>query len=266
MRNLTWKKVFIKALPLLTLVALILIWQGWVVVKNTPRYLLPSPVDVARSIQEHWPRLLSHTRVTLVETLLGFGLSVGVGVPLAVAIVYSKWTENMLYPLLVGSQAVPKIAIAPLLLVWLGFGMTSKVLVAFLIAFFPVVVATATGLRGVSEDTLRMVDSMGASTWQTFRRVRFPTAVPGMLSGFKVAIALAVVGAVVGEFVGSNAGLGHYLLLASGNFDTPLLFASVVMLTLMGVTLFYLLAILETRLNRWSTGRAGEVDAYSFSS
>ena len=170
----------------------------------------------------------------------------------------------LLFALLVGSQAIPKIAIAPLLLVWVGFGMTSKVLVAFLIAFFPVVVATATGLRAVSEDTMRLVDSMGASTWQTFRRVRFPTSVPSMLGGFKVAIALAVVGAVVGEFVGSNAGLGHLVLVASGNFDTSLLFASIVMLTFMGVALFYLVAIVETRLNRWSSGGATQVDSQSF--
>ena len=166
MKNLTWQKVLIKLLPLLTLVALVVFWQAWVEINDTPRYLLPSPTDVFTATQENWSRLLFHSRVTLVETLLGFGLSVAVGVPLAVAIVYSKWVENMLYPLLVGSQAIPKIAIAPLLLVWLGFGMTSKVLVAFLIAFFPVVVATATGLRGVSEDTLRLVESMGASTWQ----------------------------------------------------------------------------------------------------
>ena len=264
MKNLTWRKVLVKLLPMLTLVALVVIWQAWVEINDTPRYLLPSPTDVFAATQENWSRLLFHGKVTLVETLLGFGLSVAVGVPLAVAIVYSKWIENMLYPLLVGSQAIPKIAIAPLLLVWLGFGMTSKVLVAFLIAFFPVVVATATGLRGVSEDTLRLVESMGASTWQVFRRVRFPTSVPSMLGGFKVAIALAVVGAVVGEFVGANAGLGHYVLVAGGNFNTPLLFASVVALTVMGVALFYLLGIIEARLNRWAAGGAVDSDAFTF--
>lgn len=264
MKRINWGLIGIRVLPVVTIIGILILWQLWVVVDNTPRYLLPSPIDVGESMSENWKSLIRHGRVTLVETLAGFGMSVAIGVPLAVAIVYSKIFENMLYPLLVGSQAIPKIAIAPLLLVWLGFGIAPKVVVAFLIAFFPVVVTTASGLRGVTDDTLQLVRSMGATTWQVFRRVRFPTAVPSMLAGFKVAVALSVVGAVVGEFVGANEGLGYYVLVASGNFDTSLLFASVMVLTLMGVVLFYSIAVVETRLNRWVAGGESNIRAEMF--
>jgi NitT/TauT family transport system permease protein len=147
---------------------------------------------------------------------------------------------------------VPKVALAPILLVALGYSTLPKIIVAFLIAFFPVVVNTVTGLASVDRDTLNLMRSMGASKTDVFLKVRFPHAVPSMIAGFKVAIALAVVGAVVGEFVGSRSGLGYYMLLATGNFDTPLVFACVVCLTLMGIILFYTVGMLEFALARWN--------------
>jgi NitT/TauT family transport system permease protein len=169
-----------------------------------------------------------------------------------VLIVYSRIFDRILYPILVASQAVPKVALAPILLVALGYSLWPKIIVAFLIAFFPVVVNTVSGLASVDRDTLNLMRSMGASKMDVFLKVRFPHAVPSMIAGFKVAIALAVVGAVVGEFVGSRSGLGYYMLLATGNFDTPLVFACVVCLTVMGIVLFYTVGLLELALGRWN--------------
>jgi NitT/TauT family transport system permease protein len=236
----------------LALAGLLLAWEVAVDLAGIPSFLLPAPSDIWVSIVKNWGSLLAHSWVTLLETLAGFGLSLGIGIPLAVLIVYSRIFDRVLYPILVASQAVPKVALAPILLVGLGYGVMPKVIVAFLIAFFPVVVNTVTGLASVDRDTLNLMHSMGASKMDVFLKVRFPQAVPSMIAGFKVAIALAVVGAVVGEFVGSRSGLGYLMLLATGNFDTPLVFACVVFLTLMGIILFYTVGLLEVVLGRFN--------------
>jgi NitT/TauT family transport system permease protein len=237
---------------LIALVALLLLWELAVDLGRIPVFVLPAPSNIWASIVKNWSALLAHSWVTLLETLAGFGLSVAIGIPLAFFIVYSRIFDRVIYPMLVASQAVPKVALAPILLVALGYGIAPKIIVAFLIAFFPVVVNTVTGLASVDRDTLNLMHSMGASKMDVFRKVRFPHAVPSMIAGFKVAIAFAVVGAVVGEFVGSRSGLGYYMLLATGNFDTPLVFACVVFLTLMGIILFYTVGLLEVALGRWN--------------
>ena len=237
---------------LIALVALLFVWELAVDLGRIPVFVLPAPSNIWASIVKNWSALLAHSWVTLLETLAGFGLSVAIGIPLAFFIVYSRIFDRVIYPMLVASQAVPKVALAPILLVALGYGIAPKIIVAFLIAFFPVVVNTVTGLASVDRDTLNLMHSMGASKMDVFRKVRFPHAVPSMIAGFKVAIAFAVVGAVVGEFVGSRSGLGYYMLLATGNFDTPLVFACVVFLTLMGIILFYTVGLLEVALGRWN--------------
>jgi NitT/TauT family transport system permease protein len=236
----------------ITLAAVLLVWELAVDLAGIPRYVLPAPSDIWASMVAHAGSLLAHCWVTLLETLAGFAVSLAIGIPLAVAIVYSRIFDRILYPILVASQAVPKVALAPILLVALGYSLWPKIIVAFLIAFFPVVVNTVTGLASVDRDTLNLMRSMGASKMDVFLKVRFPHAVPSMIAGFKVAIALAVVGAVVGEFVGSRSGLGYYMLLATGNFDTPLVFACVVCLTVMGIVLFYTVGLLELALGRWN--------------
>jgi NitT/TauT family transport system permease protein len=237
---------------LIALASALIIWEAAVDLAEIPRFVLPAPSDIWTSIVRNWGSLLVHSWVTLLETLAGFGLSLVIGIPLAVLIVYSRIFERVLYPILVASQAVPKVALAPILLVALGYSILPKIIVAFLIAFFPVVVNTVTGLASVDRDTLNLLHSMGASKRDVFLKVRFPHAVPSMIAGFKIAIALAVVGAVVGEFVGSRSGLGYYMLLATGNFDTPLVFACVTFLTLMGIILFYTVGLLEVALARWN--------------
>jgi NitT/TauT family transport system permease protein len=250
----------------LAVVGLIILWAVLVAVLQVPSYLVPGPWAVWEATVANAPALLSHTWVTLWESLAGFILSVVIGVPLAILITSSKSLERIIYPLLVASQAIPKVALAPLLLVWMGYGVGPKIVVAFLIAFFPVVVNTATGLASVPGEMTMLVRSMGASRWTTFRKVRFPSAVPSMMAGFKVAIALAVVGAVVGEFVGSQSGLGYFLLVATGNFDTPLVFACVLVLTVMGVVLFYAMSAVGRLLGRWTRGMDGGETSGSWAS
>ena len=250
----------------LTVVALVVLWAVLVAVLDVPSYLVPGPGAAWDAAVANYSGLLEHTWVTLWESLAGFLLSIVVGVPLAILITSSSALERIIYPLLVASQAIPKVALAPLLLVWMGYGVGPKIVVAFLIAFFPVVVNTATGLASVPAEMTMLVHSMGASRWTTFRKVRFPSAVPSMMAGFKVAVALAVVGAVVGEFVGSQSGLGYYLLVATGNFDTPLVFACVLVLTVMGVLLFYAISAVGRLLGRWNRGMDGGETAGSWSS
>ncbi len=251
----------------ITLAGVVAVWEAAVDLGGIARYVLPAPSDIWASSVAHAGSLLAHSWVTLWETLAGFGVSLAIGIPLAVLIVYSRLFDRILYPILVASQAVPKVALAPILLVALGYSILPKIIVAFLIAFFPVVVNTVTGLASVDRDTLNLMHSMGATKLDIFLKVRFPHAVPSMIAGFKVAIALAVVGAVVGEFVGSRSGLGYYLLLATGNFDTPLVFACVVCLTLMGIVLFYTVGLLEIALGRWNrTARRAAEPAGAFGS
>ncbi len=239
------------AVPL-ALFGMLVLWEIGVDLARIPSYVLPAPFAIWDSIVKHWQSLLMHSWITLLETLAGFGLSLAIGIPSAFLIVYSRIFDRVLYPILIASQAVPKVALAPILLVALGYSILPKVIVAFLIAFFPVVVNTVTGLASVDRETLNLMHSMGASKLDVFVKVRFPHAVPSMIAGFKVAIALAVVGAVVGEFVGSRSGLGYYMLLATGNFDTPLVFACVVFLTLMGILLFYTVGLLEIAFARFN--------------
>lgn len=242
---------------IVALAVMLLVWEVAVRIGGIPVFLLPAPSAIWHSLVENAGSLLQHTWVTLWATIAGFGLSVAIGVPLAVLIVSSRMFERVLYPMLVASQAVPKVALAPILLVCLGYGTLPRIIVAFLIAFFPVVVNTVTGLTSVDRDTLKLMRSMGASQLDVFLKVRFPKAVPSIIAGLKVAIALAVVGAVVGEFVGSRSGLGYFMLLATGNFDTPLVFACVVVLTAMGILLFYTVGVLEIALSRWNRVERG---------
>jgi NitT/TauT family transport system permease protein len=245
--------------PVAVLLALFGVW--WFVAwrELVPAYLVPAPGAVAETMVADWAMLLEHTWVTTLETIVGFLLAAVIGVATAVLLVYSRTAEKSLYPLILFAQVIPKIAIAPILVVWFGFGMTPKIVLAVLIAFFPVVVSAVAGLRSVDPELLEMSATMGASRWKTFRKIRFPGALPQLMSGLKVAVTLAVVGAVVGEFVGADRGLGYVLLLASGNLDAPLLFADLILMSLIGVVLFVLVEVLERLLIPWHASRRGDL-------
>lgn len=245
--------------PVVTLVLVLLAWEVATRAFSIPRYLLPPPSGIALRFGQLQGLILRESLVTLQEILLGFGLSVAVGVPLALLLVSSRTFDRAIYPILVGSQVVPKVAIAPLFLVWFGFGLTSKVLVAFLVAFFPIVIDTVVGLRSIEPEKLHVARAAGANWWQVFWLVRLPNALPSLFGGMKVSITLAVVGAIVGEFIAAESGIGRLLLSANGNMDTELLFAGVLALVVMGVALFLVMEGVERLMLPWHVSQRTEV-------
>lgn len=231
--------------PSLTFLVLLGLWELAISAFRVPDYVIPPPSQILGEMIKQLPMLWGHTLVTTGEVVVGFVLSVVVGVPLAVLIVYSPFFERTIYPLLVSSQTIPKVAVAPIFLFWFGFGPTPKILVAFLIAFFPIVIATVVGLRSIEPEMIYLARSMGASPLLTFTKVRLPNALPSLFGGLKVAITLAVVGAVVGEFVGADKGLGYVIVLANGALNTKLVFASIAFLSLLGIVLFFAVEVVE---------------------
>jgi NitT/TauT family transport system permease protein len=245
------------AVPAVTLAGVLVMWEAATRIFRIPNFIVPAPSAILSEGWEWRYRFLGHAWVTLYETLGGFALSMLVGVPLAVLIVYSPVLRRALYPLIVLLQSVPKIAIAPVLLLMLGHGEMPKVLVAFLVAFFPVVVDTATGLAATPPELLDLSRSYRASAFKTFMKVRLPMAMPFVFAGAKVAITLSVIGAVVGEFVGSDQGLGYVILSATSYWKTELAFSSMILLSIMAIVLFGAVSLVERLVCPWLTP-AGE--------
>lgn len=237
--------------PIWLIIVLIIGWDLCIRLFKIPQYLIPTPWQVVQQLFKEWPMLWREALPTLYATLGGFALSALVGVPIAMWIAYSRLVESFVYPLLVFSQSVPKVAIAPLFVVWFGFGVIPKVIAAFLLGFFPVIVATVQGFKSIEPDVVDLARSMGASPLKVFLKFRLPQAMPAIFSGLKVSVTLAVVGAVVGEFVGSNSGLGYVLQKANGTFDLPLMFAALVILSMIGVLLFLVLELIERWVLPW---------------
>jgi NitT/TauT family transport system permease protein len=239
------------AYPVGTVIVTLIVWELGCRIFKVPTYLLPPPSDVLSMMIRRMDMLAMHTLVTTIEIVAGFLLSIVVGVILALLITNYRGVERAIYPLLVISQAVPKVAIAPLFIVWLGLGWEPKVLVAVLIAFFPIVVDLVAGIRSVPVSLRKLALSMGASRYDTLMKFIVPHALPHFFSGLKVAITLAVSGAIIGEFVGADRGLGYLLLFANGQLDTNLLFACIAILSALGIILFYLLLLIESLCLPW---------------
>lgn len=237
--------------PILSLIVIIALWQFIVSVLKPAPYLLPSPGSVATTLVSQFPLLIYHSGITAFETLIAFLFSIVIALPLAVMIARFQWFEDAVYPLLVTSQAVPKVALAPLILVWLGFGLHTNIVVGVLMAFFPVVISGVVGLKNVPEDMVFLGKTMGLSPAQMFRKIYLPHALPSLFGGLKVCVTLAVVGAVVGEFVGSDRGLGYLILLSSGQLQTALMFAALILLVVIGVISFAIVQLVEARMMPW---------------
>ncbi|MFQ5692035.1 MAG: ABC transporter permease [Nitrospinota bacterium] len=240
--------------PGLLLLGFLVLWQAAVVVFQLPHYILPSPLRVFRTLWGAWDVLLLHAARTAVEVLIGFAAAVAGGVGLAVLITYSAVLRRAVYPLVIASQTVPVIAIAPLLIVWFGYDMMPKVVMTALIAFFPVVVNTVDGLEAADPDLLDLLRLLRAGWWQTFRKVRFPGALPFLFSGMKIAAAVSVIGAVIGEWVGADRGLGFLMIRANAQLRTDLIFASILILSVLGVALFLAVSALERISMPWEGG------------
>lgn len=242
-------------LPFGFLLLCVAAWEAAVVLLRVNAFVLPAPTVIFARIVRSWPEILSNTVVTVQETLLGFVLGALIGFILALLIAYSRLFEQMLYPLLVASQAVPKIAIAPLFVLWFGFGIWPKVVVTVLLVFFPVVVTTAEGLMSVDRNLIDLLRSVSANPWQVFIKVRLPHALPQIMAGLKIAITLAVVGAVVGEWVGADRGLGYLIIFANSQLDTTLSFAAITVLVVIGVVLFVVVDLIGRLLTPWHQAR-----------
>ncbi len=237
--------------PLGAMIGALVLWHVIVVEFDAPKYILPRPSEVFQRIAEDFEFLLWHSVVTVAETLGGFFLSIVLGIPIAISIVASRVLDRTLMPWLILSQTFPKVALAPLIVVWFGLGFLPKLLVTFLVAFFPIVISTIVGLRSVEREMLELAQSMRASPLQVFFRFRMPMALPNVFAGIKVSAAFAVVGAVIAEWVGASAGLGYLLMKANGTLDTTLLFAVLAALMVIGVVLYYAVEIVERLVIPW---------------
>lgn len=234
---------------LLVAVVLIGAWQILVPLSGLSEFVLPTPLAIAKRIVNDLPLLSAHTYVTLLEVIFGFTLGALIGIPLALSIFYSRAFERAIYPILVGLQTVPKVSLAPILVLYLGYGWAPKIVLAFMISFFPIVISTVVGLQSLDKNLVNLVRSMGANEWQIFFKLRLPAALPNIFAGFKVAISLAVIGAVIGEYVAAERGLGYLQLQANSQFDTTLNFATVVTISALGVMLYFVIDIIETRVS-----------------
>jgi NitT/TauT family transport system permease protein len=237
--------------PVAVSLAALALWEITVRALALKPVLLPPPTLVAHVLWARAPLILEHMWPTFAEIVLGFLLSVAGGVLVAVLLTYSTIARKGFYPLIVVSQIVPKVAVAPLLVVWFGLGGTSRLLLAFLIAFFPMVINTVTGLGSVDDDLVRMARAYMGGRWQIFTKIRLPHALPLIFGGMKISITLAVIGVVVSEFVAAQRGIGYLIVMANGLLDTPLMMAAIAALSGMGLALYGLIALVERVVIYW---------------
>jgi putative hydroxymethylpyrimidine transport system permease protein len=238
---------------------ILVLWEVIVRVANIPEYLFPAPSAVVSDFKLDWSTILGPaTWVTLREVLIGFVISAVVGIGLAIVLHLFRPLRRALYPLLIGSQTIPIIVLAPILVILLGYGIAPKLVIVALICFFPIVVNGIDGLRSVDDEFIRMMRTLDASRWDIFRRVEFPAALPEIFSGMRIAATFASIGAVFGEWAGASNGLGFVMLAATPNLNTPRIFAAIVILTLIALLLFGIVSVLERILVPWAP-RGGAV-------
>jgi putative hydroxymethylpyrimidine transport system permease protein len=236
-------------------VALLVAWELIVRLGHVPEYLLPAPSQILADLKTDWVILWPAMWVTLREVLIGFVIATVAGVGLAVLLHLYGPLRRAMYPLLIGSQTIPIVVLAPILVILLGYGILPKLVIVALICFFPIVVNGLDGLRAVDDDFIRMMYTLDATRWGIFRRVEFPGALPSFFSGMRIAATFAAIGAVFGEWSGSNAGLGYVMLEATPNLLTSRIFAAILMLTVISLALFGLVSLLERIAVPWAPRR-----------
>ncbi len=250
-RSIRHDRAFHIVAPALVLLGLIVGWELYATSSDVPQYVLPAPTDILAVLLQRPTLLVDNALVTGLEVALAFALSAVIGITVGVAAARSARFRDNAYPLIVASQAIPKLAIAPLFTVWFGFGIEPKVAVAFLIAFFPVAIGTAVGFQSVSHDLKMLGRSIGLTPAAALRHIELPSALPHVFGGLRVAATFAVIGAVVGEFLGADAGLGRLTAVAAQTLDTALLFAALLILALMGLAAYGSVALLGRLLAPW---------------
>jgi NitT/TauT family transport system permease protein len=234
---------------------LLLAWQLIVTTTGINDFILPAPLEILKVTIRFFPQLLRHTWTTTVEILLGFAIGNAIAVAMAVAIVNSRIVERALYPLIIASQTIPKVAVAPLFLIWFGSGLTPKVVITAIVCFFPTVVNTVQGFRATDERAIDLLRLVAASRRQVFVKLQFPSALPYFFAGLKISIALAVIGAIIGEWVGANSGLGYLIMYSTQTVRTDLMFAALLVVSVLGMVL-YLIAVMFERLFSWRASSA----------
>lgn len=237
--------------PIALIVGLLVAWEVIVTWQAVPRWILPAPSQIGRAMWQNVDLLVPHILQTMKQVLLGLGLAIVTGVALAAALDLSSWLRRALYPLLVASQTIPILALAPLLIIWFGFGLTPKVFIVTLFCFFPIAINTADGLTAADPELLALLRAMGATRRQIWRKVRLPASLPYFFSGLRIAATYSVVGAIIGEWVGASQGLGIFMLRSANAFKTDQVFAAIVISSLLSLALFGLVFIAERLLLPW---------------
>jgi NitT/TauT family transport system permease protein len=239
-------------MPWLAAIGMLVVWELVCRIFNIREFILPAPSVIAKSLVEFRGPILEHSWWTLVTTLLGFGLAIAGGVLLGIAVGFSTLVYAGLYPLLVGFNAIPKVALVPILVLWFGIGAVPVVATSFVISFFPIVVNVATGIATMEPELADVLRSLGASRLDVLRKVGLPRAMPYLFASLKIAITLAFVGSVLAETIGGNAGLGFLMVTASARFDVALVFAGLIAVAIMAVGLFAICVLIERRMVRWA--------------
>jgi len=245
-------KTIEKVMPWAVTIGFLLLWELACRVFDIDVFILPAPTDVLRESIRYAPQLAEHSAYTLYTTLVGFALAVVVGVVLGAAIGSSRLVYRGLYPVLIGFNSIPKVALVPILVIWFGIGAVPAILTAFVISFFPIAVNVATGLATVERDMADVLRSLGATKTDILLKVGLPRSMPYFFASLKVAITLAFVGSVIAETVASNKGIGYLMLSASSNYNVPLVFAGLVVLAILGVLMYVAAAALERRTSAWA--------------
>ncbi len=237
--------------PAAAMTLFILLWEIIVKITNTPEYRLPAPTAIVSELVKSWEVLLGHTAVTAYETLLGFVIGVAAACLIAVAVDSIKIFEKTFMPFAVLSQTIPLVALAPLLAIWFGFGITPKIILIVLVVFFPVAISLIQGFKSTNRDLMEMMVGMNASKRQIFTKLKLPSAAPYFFSGLKISAAYAVMGAVISEWTGASKGLGIYMTRAMSSFKTAALFADILIIAALSITLFKLIEFLENKIITW---------------
>ena len=240
-------------LPWLVALGVLVVWEIACRAFKIPQFVLPPPSSVAASMVKWWSPLMMNAGQTLMTTLAGFAIAVVVGLVLGVALGSSTMVYHGLYPLIIAFESVPKVAIVPILVLWFGIGTTPAIITSFLIAFFPIAVNVSTGIATVEPELRDVLRALGAKPLDIVKKIGIPRAMPYFFASLKVAITFAFVGSIVSETVGANKGVGHLIMLASSRFDVPLVFAGLVVTSVMGVSMYVLARIVESRVTGWAT-------------
>ena len=234
--------------------SLLMLWELYVRADHVSVHVLPSPIAIIQALINNWSVIYDNTLQTLLETVLGLSIAALLGLLLAITLDISSWMRRSIYPLLITSQTIPIIALAPLLLIWIGFGILPKLIVITLYCFFPIAVATIDGLASAEPELIKLLHSMRATRWQILRLVRLPGAMPAFFSGLRIAAAYSVIGAIFGEYVGAEKGLGIYMQRAANSFATINVFAAILVTTILSLLLFGLVSLIERIALPWYHG------------